>query len=232
MSYYIIFENKETIECLYNKFVFTGKGLLSFNCDLNDSISLLFNKTCYKSKPSIIFTNNIIYTNYCNIPYNDENVNYLLENINKTVSIELIEHTGFYERILFSIVSLILVSIPIIFIVIMLKKCATNNTNTAIISIQPMNNDTNILQDILIEKQIEFNATEDIEYDCSICLEPLKKEELLIKLQCDHVFHKECIEEWINTRHKCPNCNRSTLRNNNNAQEEEEELIVESQEDQ
>lgn len=229
MSYYIIFENKETLKCLYNNFVFTGKGILSFNCDLNDNIPLLYNTSCSNSQPSIILTNNIIYTNYCNIPYNDENVNYLLENINKTVSIELIENTGFYERVLFSLVSLVLVSIPIIFIVVMLKKCSTNNTNTAIISIQPINN--NRLQDILIEKQIEFNASEDIEYDCSICLEPLKKEELLIKLQCDHVFHKECIEGWINTRHKCPNCNRSTLRNNNN-NAEEEELIVESQEDQ
>lgn len=230
MSYYIIFENKETIECLYNKFVFTGKGILSFHCDLNDNIPLLYNTSCSNSQPSIILTNNIIYTNYCNIPYNDDNVNYLLENINKTVSIELIENTGFYERVLFSLVSLVLVSIPIIFIVIMLKKCSTNNTNTAIISIQPINNNNNNnnrLQDILIEKQIEFNASEDIEYDCSICLEPLKKEELLIKLQCDHVFHKDCIDEWIEKNHKCPNCNRSTL-----ISSRQEELIVESQEDQ
>lgn len=227
MSYYIIFENKETIECLYNKFVFTGKGILSFNCHINDNIPLLYNTSCSNSQPSVILTNNIIYTNYCNIPYNDENINHLLENINKTVSIELIERTGFYERVLFSLVSLVLISIPIIFIVIMLKKCSTNNTNTAIISIQPINNN-NRLQNILIEKQIEFNASEDIEYDCSICLEPLKKEELLIKLQCDHVFHKDCIDEWIEKNHKCPNCNRSTLRNNN---AQEEELIVESQED-
>lgn len=38
---------------------------------------------------------------------------------------------------------------------------------------------------------------------CSICLEPCVSG---VKLECEHEFHKECIQEWFKTNMSCPNC--------------------------
>jgi hypothetical protein len=46
---------------------------------------------------------------------------------------------------------------------------------------------------------------------CNICLENLKDEELdekkLIQLKCNHIYHKDCIKEWLTKQStKCPSC--------------------------
>jgi len=42
---------------------------------------------------------------------------------------------------------------------------------------------------------------------CSICLEEYKEEELLIKLKCNHMYHKKCLEPWFNNNNNsCPLC--------------------------
>jgi hypothetical protein len=46
---------------------------------------------------------------------------------------------------------------------------------------------------------------------CNICLEELKEEEVndrtLINLKCNHIYHKECIKEWLTKQStKCPSC--------------------------
>lgn len=38
---------------------------------------------------------------------------------------------------------------------------------------------------------------------CSICFSKINNEH---KLECGHVFHKQCIEKWINTNPSCPIC--------------------------
>ena len=61
-------------------------------------------------------------------------------------------------------------------------------------------------KDIIIDKINNCNFINNEETNCSICLE--NKE--LIELECTHVYHKECIIEWINqsmlTSKKCPVC--------------------------
>ena len=42
--------------------------------------------------------------------------------------------------------------------------------------------------------------------DCIICLEEIKKDQIIPKLSCDHKFHKECINSWINVNSSCPIC--------------------------
>ncbi|WCJ19593.1 RING/U-box superfamily protein [Euphorbia peplus] len=44
--------------------------------------------------------------------------------------------------------------------------------------------------------------------DCGICLEEIT--EIGAGMPCDHVFHKNCIEKWLNISHLCPLC-RSEL---------------------
>ena len=48
--------------------------------------------------------------------------------------------------------------------------------------------------------------------DCSICLEKLYDEENnkeIISLDCNHLFHKECVDPWITRNRNCPLCKRN-----------------------
>ena len=42
--------------------------------------------------------------------------------------------------------------------------------------------------------------------ECSICLEEFKKDEEVIKIECQHYFHRTCIEDWFNINITCPLC--------------------------
>ena len=48
------------------------------------------------------------------------------------------------------------------------------------------------------------------ENNCSICLEEFKNEDILKKLNCTHIFHKDCLGIWINNNNNktCPLCRR------------------------
>ena len=42
---------------------------------------------------------------------------------------------------------------------------------------------------------------------CSICLEATDTDAPLVQLACGHVFHRECVREWLcRTQATCPNC--------------------------
>jgi hypothetical protein len=47
------------------------------------------------------------------------------------------------------------------------------------------------------------NSTND--ETCSICYEKFNDLEA-VKLKCDHIFHKECIEKWVEKSGTCPLC--------------------------
>jgi len=51
-------------------------------------------------------------------------------------------------------------------------------------------------------KEIEMTAIKNGD-TCSICLEPCVSG---VELECKHVFHKKCIEKWLDTNPTCPNC--------------------------
>ena len=59
----------------------------------------------------------------------------------------------------------------------------------------------------------------DKESECSICIEPIVDSTKLIYLDCNHVFHKNCLQEWVKSQSKqdntinCPLC-RYTIINN------------------
>ena len=59
---------------------------------------------------------------------------------------------------------------------------------------------------------LEYRIIEDKLLDeCIICLKTIKKNKTLIKYSCGHIFHKKCIDEWINTSNNvidyCVSCN-------------------------
>ena len=42
---------------------------------------------------------------------------------------------------------------------------------------------------------------------CSICLEKINKCGKNITLnECNHIFHKKCLEKWVIQNNSCPNC--------------------------
>ncbi len=66
----------------------------------------------------------------------------------------------------------------------------------------------------------EFNELDviiledDIDNDCSICIDNLKKGNEVIKLKCNHIFHKECIKSYLRSDIKndiCPYCRQNIV---------------------
>ena len=47
---------------------------------------------------------------------------------------------------------------------------------------------------------------------CALCLDEYKDGDLLRELGCSHLFHADCVDEWLLTgKSKCPICNRHAL---------------------
>jgi len=62
------------------------------------------------------------------------------------------------------------------------------------------------------EERYRFNFTE--RPDCSICLEVYKTGDTVCWAKiddCDHIFHKECIHDWLKNHDECPLCRVNVL---------------------
>ena len=47
----------------------------------------------------------------------------------------------------------------------------------------------------------------DLGEECSICLESYQKNDKIVQLTCNHIFHKDCIGEWLQKKqNNCPLC--------------------------
>ena len=52
-----------------------------------------------------------------------------------------------------------------------------------------------------------FDVTTDICTPCSVCIDNICKDEKMITLPCEHIFHADCILQWLKEyNYKCPNC--------------------------
>lgn len=61
---------------------------------------------------------------------------------------------------------------------------------------------------ILKKKLKESLLQDNLNEECSICLDYLSKDNKIIKLECDHIYHSECIKEWLlrDKDNNCPLC--------------------------
>ena len=48
------------------------------------------------------------------------------------------------------------------------------------------------------------------EEECSICLELFERD--ISALECGHMFHAKCINDWLTKRRVCPICNEAVRR--------------------
>lgn len=99
-----------------------------------------------------------------------------------------------------------------------LACCRSNNIR---LSIKLIENGARITNKIILDtKNIHFKnflilrqKRPDIQTECSICLDEFEHGQTLTILQtgqrnktCDHVFHTECILEWLERNNVCPLC--------------------------
>ena len=61
------------------------------------------------------------------------------------------------------------------------------------------------------KKLIEYKNNIN-EKTCTICIEEFLENEQIYLLKCNHIYHINCIDEWIlktgESKVKCPNCNK------------------------
>ena len=52
-----------------------------------------------------------------------------------------------------------------------------------------------------------YSNIEDRKDDkCAICLDIFDSDSKVCLLNCGHVFHKDCIKNWVNIKNTCPTC--------------------------
>lgn len=85
---------------------------------------------------------------------------------------------------------------------------------------------------------VSFSELQTDEKSCSICLDEFVPESKLYIIPCNHLFHKECLKDWVAENYKCPVCRgeiakyKVDLEDDENEEDEEEpfELPIEPDE--
>jgi hypothetical protein len=78
-----------------------------------------------------------------------------------------------------------------------------NIINQCKCTLDPVNNITNSLIDYNFDNENNQNSI------CSICLEKIELTKESKKTSCNHIYHKDCIYEWINNdKNTCPLCRK------------------------
>ncbi|CAD8091398.1 unnamed protein product [Paramecium sonneborni] len=60
-----------------------------------------------------------------------------------------------------------------------------------------------------VKKKAEKNQTQKVQ-ECSICLIEIQKSDQKGILQCCHIFHKMCLQEWQKKSKNCPICRHNS----------------------
>ena len=73
-------------------------------------------------------------------------------------------------------------------------------------------NQTNILctlDDVDVQKLVKYSLTENSIEKCNICLDDMGLGDDVLKLDCDHLYHYNCINEYLTKyNYKCPCCRK------------------------
>ena len=65
--------------------------------------------------------------------------------------------------------------------------------------------------DKLFSETVQENNKQNYESECNICMDEYKLKDVVVKLGCKHLFHKDCIYNWLcNERVTCPVCRKDT----------------------
>ena len=65
------------------------------------------------------------------------------------------------------------------------------------------------LDDSETDKLKKYKLSENKEEKCSVCMTSLNMDEHVCELPCEHIFHDECIQPWLQQyNYKCPICRK------------------------
>ena len=98
-------------------------------------------------------------------------------------------------------ISILIIIIEIvIFIILYSSNCSSNIDHGLSQSILDRN-----CRSEIIDLTYDISDKEKEQFDfCSICLD--EKKESLVKLNCNHIYHKDCIKDWLRRELSCPIC--------------------------
>ncbi len=68
-------------------------------------------------------------------------------------------------------------------------------------------NKNNELMDLI--ETINFHTDTSTFFQCGICMDSFRENEKIKKLTCDHIFHIECMTQWLQTKKTCPFCDQA-----------------------
>lgn len=111
--------------------------------------------------------------------------------------------------------------LPIPIIIILMKLNALNWVSGLIIGIscvifctvpkwcsklylRKINRDRKKTLELILGSEILDIEEEDIL--CTICLSNIKVGDTYTKLRCEHMYHRECIKTWLESKASCPIC--------------------------
>ena len=57
-------------------------------------------------------------------------------------------------------------------------------------------------------ENIKFDIDRAEFFQCGICMDSFQDGEQLKKLSCLHLYHKDCLNQWIQTKKDCPLCGK------------------------
>ena len=65
-------------------------------------------------------------------------------------------------------------------------------------------------KEALIDKieTIEYNIDKATFFQCGICMDSFNEFEKVKRLQCKHIFHIDCMSQWLQTKKNCPFCDQ------------------------
>lgn len=66
----------------------------------------------------------------------------------------------------------------------------------------------------------KFESKDNEKFNCIICLENYKYNDLIALMKCNHRYHYKCIKKWLNYNPNCPICRKDII------EERPEEVII------
>ena len=68
--------------------------------------------------------------------------------------------------------------------------------------------------DKLFTEILDDNNIDNYNSECNICIDEYKIGDKIVKLHCNHIFHIDCISNWLcNEKVSCPVCRKDTREN-------------------
>ena len=94
-----------------------------------------------------------------------------------------------------------------------IKELDPNNSNQQtmdkIFSGDKASNEANKIKSIIMTiPQVYYKKNHFENFECFICYDEFKDNECLKQLKCQHIFHKECLSQWLMNNNNCPACNQ------------------------